>query len=104
MTPRRWIEYLAAILAGNAIYFLILFPALPPALQHQPPAPDDPLPFRFDAGLALAFLCCVTVYGVIRMASRHAQRWNRRSLTDSRLRRSQRDRQPGDLKRGQAEN
>jgi hypothetical protein len=41
-------------------------------LQHQP--------FRFDAGLALAFLCCVGIYGVIRMASRHAQRLNRRSL------------------------
>jgi H+/gluconate symporter-like permease len=72
MTPRRWIEYLAAILAGNAIYFLILFPGLPRILQHQP--------FRFDAGLALAFLCCVGIYGVIRMASRHAQRLNRRSL------------------------
>lgn len=73
MTRRRWIEYLAAILTGNGIYFLVLFPALPPVFQHQP--------FRFDAGLALAFLCCVTVYGVIRMASRHAERWNRRSLT-----------------------
>jgi divalent metal cation (Fe/Co/Zn/Cd) transporter len=72
MTPRRWIEYLAAILAGNAIYFLVLFPALPRLLQHQP--------FRFDAGLALAFLCCVTIYGVIRLASRHAHRWNSRSL------------------------
>jgi hypothetical protein len=72
MTPRRWIEYLAAILAGNTIYFLILFPGLPRMLQHQP--------FRFDAGLALAFLCCVGIYGVIRMASRHAQRLNRRSL------------------------
>jgi hypothetical protein len=72
MTPRRWIEYLAAILAGNAIYFLVLFPGLPPALQHRP--------FVFDVGLALDFLLCVTVYGVIRMASRHAQRWNRRSL------------------------
>ena len=72
MTLRRWIEYLAAILAGNAIYFLILFPGLPRILQHQP--------FRFDAGLALAFLCCVGIYGVIRMASRHAQRLNRRRL------------------------
>lgn len=73
MTLRRWIEYLAAILAGNAIYFLVLFPGLPRVLQHQP--------FRIDAGLALAFLCCVTLYGVIRLGSLHAQRWNRRSLT-----------------------
>ena len=66
MTRRRWIEYLAAILAGNAIYFLVLFPALPRWLQHQPN--------RFDAGLALAFACCVAVYLVIRMASAHARR------------------------------
>lgn len=79
MTPRRWIEYLAAILTGNAIYFLLLFPSLPPTLQHQPPNPKSLVPFRFDGGLVLAFLCCVMVYGVIRMASRHAQRLNDRS-------------------------
>lgn len=73
MTLRRWIEYTAAILAGNGIYFLVLFPGLPPALQHRP--------FVFDLGLGFDFLLCVMVYGVIRMASRHAERWNRRSLT-----------------------
>jgi hypothetical protein len=73
MTPRRWYEDLAAIRAGQAISLLVIFPGLPRMLQHQP--------FRFDAGLALAFLCCVALYGVIRLASRHAQRWNRRSLT-----------------------
>jgi hypothetical protein len=71
MTPRRWIEYLFAILAGNAIYFFILYPALPPLLQHQP--------FRFDAGLALDFLLCVAVYGVIRLGVAHARRWNERA-------------------------
>ena len=70
MTPRRWIEYLAAILTGNAIYFLLLFPDLPPWLQHRP--------FVFDLGLALDFSLCVIVYAVIRMGSRHAERWNRR--------------------------
>lgn len=71
MTLRRWIEYLVAVLVGNAIYFLVLFPVLPPSLQHQP--------LRMDAGLLLAFLCCVGIYGVIRMASRHAQALIRRS-------------------------
>jgi H+/gluconate symporter-like permease len=66
MTPRRWVEYLVAILAGNGIYFLVLFPDLPPILQHQP--------FRFDLGLLLAFVCCVAIYGVIRLASAHARR------------------------------
>ncbi|MEO8349353.1 MAG: hypothetical protein ABI610_10605 [Acidobacteriota bacterium] len=73
MTLRRWIEYLVAVLVGNAIYFLVLFPALPQGLRHEP--------LRMDAGLLLAFLCCVGVYGVIRMASRHAQDWNRKSET-----------------------
>ena len=71
MTLRRWIEYLVAVLVGNAIYFLVLFPVLPIGLQHQP--------LRADAGLLLAFLCCVAIYGVIRMASRHAQEWIRKS-------------------------
>ncbi|MGH9367760.1 MAG: hypothetical protein ACRD3M_08825 [Thermoanaerobaculia bacterium] len=71
MTARRWIEYLVAILAGNAMYFLLLYPALPRLLQHQP--------FRFDAGLALDFLLCVAVYGAIRLGVAHARRWNERA-------------------------
>lgn len=70
MTPRRWIEYTVAILIGNGIYFLVLFPVLPLWLQHQP--------YRFDAGLVLAFVCCVAIYGVIRLASAHAQRMLRK--------------------------
>ncbi len=66
MTPRRWAEYLVAILVGNGIYFLVLHPNLPPALQNRP--------YRFDAGLAIDFLCCVLVYAAIRLGSRHARR------------------------------
>jgi hypothetical protein len=68
MTPRRWVEYTAAILAGNAVYFLVLFPDLAPPLQHKP--------FRFDVGLVLDFLCCVIVYGVIRLGVAQARRMN----------------------------
>ena len=71
MTPRRWIEYTAAILAGNGIYFLVLFPDLPLSLQHQP--------LRFDAGLVLDFLLCVVVYGVIRLGVTQARRINQGS-------------------------
>jgi hypothetical protein len=71
MTARRWIEYLIAILAGNALYFWILYPALPAVLRHQP--------FRFDGGLVLDFLLCVVVYAVMRLAISHARRWNERS-------------------------
>ena len=49
MTKRRWIEYAVAVLVGNGIYFWVLHPGLPPALQNQP--------YRFDAGLAIDFLC-----------------------------------------------
>lgn len=66
MTPRRWIEYLVAVLAGNAIYFAVLFRSLPPSLRHEP--------LRVDAGLLLDFLCCVLVYAAIRLGSRHARR------------------------------
>ncbi len=55
-----------AILLGNGIYFAVLAPALPPALRHAP--------FRVDAGLGIDFLCCVLVYGAIRLGSRHARR------------------------------
>ncbi len=68
MTKRRWIEYLVAVLAGNAMYFWVLWPGLPPSLQHQPN--------RFDAGLAIAFGCCLLVYVTIRLATRHAARLN----------------------------
>jgi len=67
MTRRRWIEYTLAILAGNAVYFLVLFPGLDPSLQHQPS--------RIDAGLLLDFLCCVGIYAAIRLGSAHARRW-----------------------------
>ena len=66
MTPRRWVEYLISVLVGNAIYFAVLLPGLPRSLQHQP--------FALDAGLLLAFVCCVLVYGAIRLGSRHGKR------------------------------
>lgn len=66
MTPRRWVEYVVAILAGNAIYFAVLFSSLPTSLRHEP--------MRIDAGLLLDFLCCVSVYAAIRLGSRHARR------------------------------
>jgi hypothetical protein len=66
VTPRRWIEYLISVLVGNAIYFAVLLPGLPRWLQHQP--------FAVDAGLLLAFVCCVLVYAAIRLGSRHGKR------------------------------
>lgn len=56
--PRRLLEYLAAILVGNALYFLVLSPILPENLRHRP--------FREDWGLLVDFLVCMLVYAVMR--------------------------------------
>jgi hypothetical protein len=61
VTPRRWLEYLIAILLGNAIYDFSLVPHLPPSLQHQG--------FQIDLGMLLDFIVCVAVYGLIRLAA-----------------------------------
>lgn len=57
-TARRWAEYLVAILAGNVIY-LFIEPDLPFLLRHRM--------FRVDLGLAIDFLICVAVYGLVRL-------------------------------------
>ncbi len=61
-SPVRWLEYLLAILAGNAVYFLVLTPGLPEWLRHRP--------FRLDAGLVLDFAVCVFCYALWRGAAR----------------------------------
>ncbi|MGH9717325.1 MAG: hypothetical protein ACRD4R_11445 [Candidatus Acidiferrales bacterium] len=60
-TPRRWLEYLVAILFGNAIYYFSLFPHLPGSLRHQG--------FQMDLGVLVDFLVCVAMYGLIRLGS-----------------------------------
>jgi hypothetical protein len=55
---RRWAEYLVAILAGNILYMYVE-PQLPSGMRHRM--------FRVDWGLALDFLICVAVYGVVRL-------------------------------------
>jgi hypothetical protein len=58
----QWLEYLAAILVGNGIYFLSLLPHLPVVLRHRPG--------QIDLGLGLDFLVCAALYGLIRVAKR----------------------------------
>jgi hypothetical protein len=62
MTFRRWIEYLVAILLGNAIYYFSLVPHLPPAWRHQG--------FLLDLGSLLDFCVCLAVYGLIRIGAK----------------------------------
>jgi hypothetical protein len=61
-TLRRWLEYLVAILLGNLIYYFSLVPHLPDALRHQG--------FHVDWGMALDFVVCVAVYGLIRLGAK----------------------------------
>ena len=61
ITPRRWLEYLAAILIGNAVYYYSLFPHLPEALRHRG--------FGTDWGALLDLAVCGAVYGLIRLGS-----------------------------------
>jgi hypothetical protein len=61
VTPRRWLEYLAAILIGQAIYFFSLFPHLPNSLRHRG--------YRTDWGTLIDFIVCAAVYGLIRLGS-----------------------------------
>ncbi|MDD5562775.1 MAG: hypothetical protein PHQ91_03600 [Thermoanaerobaculaceae bacterium] len=49
-----WVRALAAVVAGNALYFLLLAPTLPASLGHRP--------FAIDAGLGVDFLVCLVLY------------------------------------------
>ncbi|HMK28198.1 MAG TPA: hypothetical protein VK473_00840 [Terriglobales bacterium] len=63
MVFRNFYKSLAAVLIGNAIYFLILMPVLPPAARH---GVSLGVP-RIDLGLVIDFWVCVVVYGVIEL-------------------------------------
>ncbi|MGH9704485.1 MAG: hypothetical protein ACRD4K_14005 [Candidatus Acidiferrales bacterium] len=70
LSLRKWLEYLAAVLIGNAVYYYSFMPHMPPALQHQG--------FRIDWGWLLDFGICVAIYGLIRLGAR-IQRRNQES-------------------------
>jgi hypothetical protein len=62
LTVRRWLEYLAATVIGNLIYFFSLEPHLPEYLQHNTRT--------LDLGSLVDFLVCVAVYGLIWVGGR----------------------------------
>jgi hypothetical protein len=53
----RVLRALAAVVAGNAVYFCLLAPRLPVAWRHRP--------FAFDLGLVLDFAICLLILGVL---------------------------------------
>ena len=63
---RNFLTALAAVLAGNAIYFALLMPHLPVAAQHAVG--------KLDPGLALDFLICAAVDLLVRRLDRNSKR------------------------------
>ena len=53
----NFMHALVAVLAGNAVYFL-LERYLPPAARHEP--------FRMDLGMIVDFWVCLVVFGTIK--------------------------------------
>lgn len=63
----RLLRALAAVLAGNALYFLLLVPRLPEWVRHRP--------FVADPGLLLDFAICLVIYlglGLLVRSGRHS--------------------------------
>ncbi len=63
----RALRALAAVLVGNALYFVVISPRAPAWSRHEP--------FRVDLGLLLDFLLCVAIYlalGRLGRRGRHA--------------------------------
>ncbi len=52
--PSRVLRALAAVVAGNVLYFVVVARWLPEAARHRP--------FAFDFGLALDFALCAALY------------------------------------------
>ncbi len=57
-----FLKSLVAILAGNAVYFLLLEPQLPESARHHL--------FQFDLGLVIDAWVCLIFYGVLEMLLR----------------------------------
>jgi hypothetical protein len=62
ISGRRWLEYIAAILIGNAIFYFSLTPHLPEALRHHG--------MKTDIGSAIDLAVCAAAYGLIWIGSR----------------------------------
>jgi len=66
-TKKNFVQALIAVIAGNALYFLLM-PHLPPAARHRI--------FHRDWGLVVDFWFCLVALGIVRMT---VGWWERRS-------------------------
>jgi hypothetical protein len=63
-TIKNLLDALAAVLAGNAIYYLLM-PHLPAVARHRL--------FREDWGLLVDFAICTVIFAVVKFARRREQ-------------------------------
>jgi hypothetical protein len=66
---RNLLEAVIAVIAGNALYFLALWPHLPEHARHQV--------YRLDVGLAVDFWLCLACFGVVKWISNIKKRRSR---------------------------
>ena len=60
-TLRNFLDALVAVLAGNALYFLLM-PHLPPVMRHSW--------FKQDFGLVVDFVTCAIIFALIKFSRR----------------------------------
>jgi hypothetical protein len=65
----NFLQSLAAVLAGNIVYFLLM-PHLPPAAQHNPA--------RLDLGVIVDFWFCLVFLGLIKTFAKRGKDKNSR--------------------------
>lgn len=53
------IEALIAVIVGNALYFLVLWPYLPQNARHKV--------YRIDLGLGIDFWLCAACFGLVKL-------------------------------------
>jgi hypothetical protein len=61
-TIKNFLDALVAVLAGNAIYFLLM-PHLPTAIQHRL--------FKEDLGLLVDFCICTVIFATVKFVRRN---------------------------------
>jgi hypothetical protein len=61
LAVRNFLDALVAVLAGNAIYFLLM-PHLPLVMRHSL--------FKEDWGLVVDFLVCTVIFIIVKLARR----------------------------------
>ena len=59
---RQYWKTLVSVLGGNFLYFVIVYPILPPVARHRPS--------QLDWGLLIDFWICLALYGLLAIPSR----------------------------------